>query len=295
MNIKTKIKQMSLSRRKNITTVELVSFQLLRKYHEPKDMWAYIKDEIIKFYSSKQHVEDVTSVLVLPEYALGNKIRFPKSKIDYNENLDECKELTSNFEINLFAGSAAVNVDDKWKNRCYFISSEGKIQFYDKQKLFNYEKKLTFSPGGGSSIFTLPGGERCQILICSDLWYPELIREFLSNLPDIVVVPAMSVVPKENLIGYGEWLWHSLATTRSRENVVPVVVSDWAVQPFGESWTCGASCILNPSIKWTSTAEFDEAFITLHKKQNGPISTSVSLQEIYDYREYRKKTGLLPE
>ncbi|MHA1983032.1 MAG: carbon-nitrogen hydrolase family protein [Candidatus Hodarchaeales archaeon] len=273
----------------------MVSFQLIRKHKDPKDMWKYIKKEISTFYTIKERNQDISSLMVLPEYALGNKIRFPTSKINYEEILDECKDLTTKFNFNLFAGSAAVNEEEKWKNRCFFINSEGEIQFYDKQKLFNYEKKLNFSAGEKSKIFELPHGIRCQTLICSDLWYPELIRDYITDLPDIVVVPAMSVVPQKDLIGYGRWLWHSLATTRSRENVLPVVVADWAVQSFGESWTCGASSILNPSIKWTSKPEYEQAFVTFNEKKQNFISTIVSLSDIYEYRKYRRETGLLPE
>jgi hypothetical protein len=74
-----------------------------------------------------------------------------------------------------------------------------------------------------------------------------------------------------------------------------VVVADWAVQSFGESWTCGASSILNPSIKWTTKSEYGQAFVTFNEKKQNFISTIVSLTEIYEYRKYRRETGLLPE
>lgn len=289
------ISQFKKLRRFIITDVELVGFQITRRYQDPEDMWEYIKKEIASFYKGKERSKEVPSLMVLPEYALGNKIRFPKNEVNYDKILKDCKDLTSEFDFNLFAGSAAVNDDGKWMNRCFFINTDGKIQSYDKQKLFNYERKLNFTPGDKSQIFELHNGIRCQVLICSDLWYPELIRDYITNLPDIVVVPTMSVVPKKDLIDYGRWLWHSLATTRSRENVLPVIVADWAIQSFGESWTCGASSILNPSIKWTSKSEYEKAFVTLSEKAEGFLSTVVSFSEIYEYRKYRKETGLLPD
>lgn len=274
--------------------IELVSFQLIRKYQDQQKMWDYIRNEIEEFYSNKEENSGFISMLVLPEYALGNTIRQSSKVIDYELILADCKELTKKFNFNLFSGSAAINENGLWMNRSFIIDSNGKTQFYDKQKLFNYEKKLNFSPGSKSLVVTLPDEIRVQILICSDFWFPELIRDEI-NLPDAVLVPAMSVVPKENLVGYGKWLWHSLAITRSRENVLPVAVADWSIQQFSTSWTCGASCILNPSIKWTTEEELDKAFITINNNDQSFISTLISLEEVYEYRKYRIETGLLPE
>ncbi|OLS23232.1 MAG: hypothetical protein HeimC3_25730 [Candidatus Heimdallarchaeota archaeon LC_3] len=275
--------------------IELVSLQLIRKYQDQKEMWNYIRNEIEDYYSNKKENSGHISMLVLPEYALGNVVRHPSKTIDYVHILEDCKDLTKKFNFNLFSGSAAINENGLWKNRSFITDSNGKTHFYDKQKLFNYEKKLNFSPGSKSLIVTLPVNIRVQILICSDFWFPELIREEINNLPDVVLVPAMSVVPKENLIEYGKWLWYSLAITRSRENVLPVAVADWSIQSFSKSWTCGASCILNPSIKWTTEEELNAAFVTINEKDHGFISTIISLQEVYEYRKYRRETGLLPE
>jgi hypothetical protein len=74
-----------------------------------------------------------------------------------------------------------------------------------------------------------------------------------------------------------------------------MIVSDWAVQPFGESFTSGVSSIFDPSIRWQSDTEFKQAFNRIETGEEGVISTTISLEKIEEYRKYRKEVGLLPK
>ena len=134
-----------------------------------------------------------------------------------------------------------------------------------------------------------------QLLICSDFWYPELIRKDLFDLPDLIVVPASSVVPRKELTTYGRTLWYSLAMTRARESVVPVMVSDWAFQNMKDAWTSGGSSLVNPSARWTNDQEFQENNVQIPAGEEGIISINISQKAVSDYRQYRREVGLLPE
>ncbi|HKZ42628.1 MAG TPA: hypothetical protein VJ044_16815, partial [Candidatus Hodarchaeales archaeon] len=144
-----------------------------------------------------------------------------------------------------------------------------------------------------------PNNIKVQILICSDLWFPELIRGRLPDLPDLLVIPTMSIVPEQQLVGYGRSLWHSLALTRSRENAIPVVVSDWAVQHWSgssaQNWTCGASSISDPSTRWRTRSEEDQGFLRVESGEATILQSYVSMEKVSEYRKYRRETGLLPD
>ena len=229
----------------------LISVQPFRKHTDPLEQWQYIQDLLSEYLDNHPSYLKTTCMVALPEYALGNEL-FTSQKIDYEKIFEKIQEFVKSNGIYLVAGSAGVKDHEQWKNRAFFWDKLGKLLgTYDKQRLFNYEKKLKLTPGTSNKIFTVDSQAlKVQILICSDFWYPELIRADLHQLPDVVIIPASSVVPRQELTSYGRTLWHSLAMTRARESVVPVLVSDWAVQLQEKSWTSGGSSLVNPSTRW---------------------------------------------
>lgn len=275
----------------------LISVQPTRSSKEPLDQWKHYMTLIKKFKTlNKENLANHPIIITLPEYALGNK-----TKQNIEDHFDDVFDSISQFcienEINLISGSYAHKVEGGWKNRLLVWDKNGRIiSEYDKKYLFNFERKNNFIPGDKSGIISFMLEKlKLKLLICSDLWFPEEIRNILNERLDILIVPAMSVVPKHDLISYGRWLWHSLAITRSRENVIPVVVSDWAVQKFGDSWTCGTSSIINPSIRWTNEIEYNNAFNHFQNGEEGIIYSIINRDKIEEYKNYRQKAGLLPE
>ena len=80
--------------------------------------------------------------------------------------------------------------------------------------------------------------------------------------------------------------------------MLPLVVSDWSNQQWGTSdhanYTCGGSVIIDPSIRWKSSEEYQHSFKYFNNGQAGILTSLISLDAIQEYREYRKETGLLP-
>jgi len=64
------------------------------------------------------------------------------------------------------------------------------------------------------------------VLVCADFWFADVIQS-VTELPDVVLVPALSVTRKPSP-AYSRALWRHLAVARAYEYGVYVGVSDWA-------------------------------------------------------------------
>jgi predicted amidohydrolase len=76
------------------------------------------------------------------------------------------------------------------------------------------------------------GGRAVLVLICADFWFSDLFAR-ASVLPDVVLVPALSVTRKPTP-DYSRALWRHLAIARAYEFGTYVGVSDWAHVPTPE-------------------------------------------------------------
>ena len=273
------------------TTYHLVSLQPLMKSQDPVVQWAYYED-LIKTHLKSQKVNTDYTFICLPEYALGNKSTYSLEKfLKTKEKISLFAQETHSYII---AGSFAHFQDSKWFNRSLVFNHEGEnVFYYDKTHPFNFELKNGITPGTRTEVLNI-NDLKIKLLLCSDLWFPEEIRNLSKEHIDLIIVPAMAVVKNAKLIQYGKALWHSLALTRSKENVIPLMVSDWAAQPMRESYTCGSSCIINPSIRWNDEQEEQKAFKRISDSAEGVISSIISRKAIQEYQDYRREVGLLP-
>jgi len=69
-------------------------------------------------------------------------------------------------------------------------------------------------------------GRRILVLLCADFWFADVILA-ATTLPDVVLVPALSVTRKPTP-EYSRALWRHLAVSRAYEYGVYVGISDWA-------------------------------------------------------------------
>ena len=76
------------------------------------------------------------------------------------------------------------------------------------------------------------GGRAVLVLICADFWFSDLFAR-ASTLPDVVLVPALSVTRKPTP-DYSRALWRHLAIARAYEFGTYVGISDWAHVPTPE-------------------------------------------------------------
>lgn len=262
------------------------------KSQEPLVQWHYYKEIIEQKLKEQEWTTDFTFI-TLPEYAFGNRRSYSEETLLKLKS--ELANFTQEHECYLIAGSYAHPQDDTWFNRSLIFDPQGINQYYyDKTHPFNYEKKSGVSPGVNRNVFKI-NDLKVKLLICSDLWFPEEIRSLQDEKIDLILVPAMAVVKKQSLVNYGQTLWHSLALTRSKENVIPLVVSDWAIQPVRDSYTCGSSCIIDPSVRWQDETEESRSFNKFTTATEGALVSVISRNAILEYQAYRREVGLLPE
>lgn len=179
-------------------------------------------------FTLRKMVEDLPSnidVVMLPEMWPG----LPHGT-DLERKSTQCAQflqtLARTRRINVVGGSfERVTPGCGRQNICLVVNREGQIVGeYAKRMLFGREQDA-FVPGTEPGIVELEGS-RLGVLICADVWNPDLVRE-LAERVDVVCVAAKTSVPSDNHVEYARTLWHGLALTRAMENGLPIAVSDW--------------------------------------------------------------------
>ncbi len=167
-----------------------------------------------------------TDVVVLPEMwpGLPHGREVEKRSAEAEQFL---QTLATACDVHVIGGSfERRTADGATQNVCLIVDRHGEITGeYAKRVLFSHEQEA-LEPGRGPGVFELDGF-RVAVLICADLWPPELARALIDQA-DLLCVPAKTAVPSDNHVEYARTLWHNLALTRAMENGLPVVVSDWA-------------------------------------------------------------------
>ncbi len=246
--------------------------------------------------SCLSHQHDI-SCFVLPEYAFGTfrewAINKRESDLITIQIQDAIKDLAKQYQVPFIAGTVPhQNEEGHWRNRSFIISAKGKVLgSYDKQHPFRAEKQLDLKPGTQTPTFQLKN-LKMAVLICSDLWYHDILEQVAPQV-DFIAVPTMTTVLDENYIQYGRWAWQSLIAVRAKEYTIPIVSADQAVREYAPGvFTCGASCIADPSYRFTrKEGPGTQSLKSTDETVNVVIST-ISLKAVRDYAAYRREVGL---
>lgn len=199
--------------------------------------------------------------------------------------------LARRHQVNVVAGSVErlVPEDASRINATHVFDRQGQdVGSYRKRKLFQFERRRGVVPGREPLVIEMEG-VRCGVLICADLWYPELVREIAADV-DVLCVPSQTVIRPESDPAYARLLWHSLAMTRAQENVLAVIISDQAATSKAHYRCGGVATITDPSAQpdWRSIQR------QLLEGQEGTLVSTIDLQRLGAFREYRRGAGLLP-
>jgi nitrilase len=159
---------------------------------------------------------------------------------------------------------------------------------YDKRMLFGFEQQRGVAPGRGALVLEIEE-VRCGVLICSDLWYPDLVRE-LAGAIDVLCVPAQTTIRPQSDPAYARLLWHGLALVRAQENVIAVAVSDQATTSEAPYRCGGVSAIVDPSAE----PELEAIRRTMDDGAEGYLVATIDLERLDAFRQYRRANGLLP-
>lgn len=200
-------------------------------------------------------------------------------------------DLARSYGVNLVAGSV-----ERWDatlhgrlNTTVVYGRQGQeLGRYDKRRLFGFELRRNVRPGAGWLALEIEGVPM-GVLICSDLWHPELARQLAAKV-ELLCVPAQTTIRPESEPAYARMLWHTLAMARAQENVLAVAVSDQAASSQAPFRCGGVSSITDPS------AEPDLPAIqrVLTDGRAGYLTAQLDLERLTRFRSYRREAGLLP-
>ncbi len=241
----------------------------------------------------------IPNCIVLPEYIFGTlqdwKDKEKQSEEQSARIINAISELCKQHSVAIVAGSIPHKTfGDQWRNRSYIFAADGNlIGFYDKQRPFRSEKFMGLDPGKHTPIFELPQ-LRLGVLICADLWFPEIIYEIRGKV-DFIAVPTMTTVLNSNHIDYGRWNWQSLVAVRAKEYTVPIVSADHAEWEYVSGvFTCGASCIADSSHRFSSDeGPYKQTLKVAQQTTQTTVVSTISRKAVKAYQGYRKDVGLL--
>lgn len=234
--------------------------------------------------------ETTLDLVVLPEH-FNATFEEENTTVRWDAAYDFAAALARQHRVNLVAGSV-----ERWDagkgallNTCVVFDRRGQeVGRYDKRRLFGYERRRGVVPGQASLVVELDG-VRCGVLVCADLWHPELVRD-LAGAIDVLCVPAQTTIRPETEPAYARFLWHSLALVRAQENVIAVATSDQAAHSDAPYRCGGIAAIVDPS------AEPDIAAIqrTIPDGGAGYLCAQLDMERLARFRRYRQENGLLP-
>ncbi len=139
-------------------------------------------------------------------------------------------------------------------NSLSFITPE-KTQTYDKIHLANFGKydESIFSPGD-HPVLVEWRGMKFGLLICYDIFFPELSRYYAVNGADVILMASASATTSKQAI-------ETMLPARSLENTVYVVFCN-NIGPFNEGEFFGGSSIYLPSGEVQIKTSSEEEVIT---------------------------------
>lgn len=173
--------------------------------------WLDPEGNFLKVESVLQSHPD-TDLLVLPEMCLTGFVTMPqpgqlKSCVEVERRL---KELSQRYGTAL-CGSFAVVDDGINRNRAYFVTPEGTLDYADKHHLF--------APGGEAKGYVAGEGKcivewrgiRFLLLVCYDLRFPVWSRNTAEAMYDVLICVANWPVQRQ-------LAWDTLLAARAIEN-----------------------------------------------------------------------------
>lgn len=150
-------------------------------------------------------------IVCFPEVWMGAVIL---SEADVQVILEEFFAIAKQKQFMVLTGGLLVERNDKVYDICHIIDKD-KGFIGEQRKIFPSRavgERYLLSGGEGLAVFSC-AGVRCGVLVCVDLFYPELMRELALAGVEVMFNPAN--IPEQR-----NDLWHRLVRTRAAENTV---------------------------------------------------------------------------
>lgn len=163
--------------------------------------------------------------------------------------------LAKELHINIVCGSVANQKSGGIYNTAYVFDRTGSVAAeYDKIHLFTFAKEEEhFQPGDHLCRFTLDG-QRCGLIICYDLRFPELTRTLAVEGLDLLFVPAQWPDKRSMHL-------QTLARARAIENQMFLTLCN-SVGTAGATRCGGGSAVIDPWGEYLAQAGTGEEVIT---------------------------------
>jgi predicted amidohydrolase len=215
-----------------------------------------------------------TDVALLPEHAV-----FTGESVIYESFV---RSLAREYGCCIVGGSHHENGPGRAVNTGLAMAPDGSVLGrYEKLRPYSDERKQV-SPGSLPGEFAYMGA-RILVLICADFWFSDLFFR-ARDLPDVVLVPALSVTRKEKP-DYSRALWRHLAVTRSYEFGMYAGISDWAHESeLPKLFACGVSGFADP------TRTEPERFFS-PVGESGVEFFPIELDRLEEFRKDRRERG----
>lgn len=158
-----------------------------------------------------------TDLLVMPEMCSTGFITEPKpGQIETPEAVEtRLKALSTKYNTAL-CGSFAVETAECNRNRCYFVTPEGKVYFADKHHLFSPGGEAKGYRAGKEKCIVEWNGLRFLLLVCYDLRFCVWSRNTEAEAYDVMICVA-------NWPSQRQLAWSTLLPARAIENQAYVI------------------------------------------------------------------------
>ncbi|MEH7113189.1 carbon-nitrogen hydrolase family protein [Neobacillus niacini] len=192
-------------------------------------------------------------VIVLPEnfHFMGTKKEFfEKAETIDGPTITKLREVARALGTYIIAGTIKlrVNNEEKLRNSCCVINSDGEIQdVYDKIHTFNAQVGGRTYAGsqveeaGDRIVVTNIKGVPVGLSVCFDIRFPEMFRILALKGAKVIFVPAIF------MLHTGKDHWETLLRARAIENQVYMVApATHGKFPPHEEWSYGRSMAIDP-------------------------------------------------
>lgn len=185
-------------------------------------------------------VEKDAKLAILPElFNVGYDLKMLKSlNYNFSDTINEISEISNELGIYIAAGVLEKS-EDKYYNSTVVFNNRGElIEKYRKINLFSLsDEKDIFTPGDEIKMFYLDN-IKFGILICYDIRFPELSREYINNGCKALIVSSAFPFPRLDH-------WKTLLKSRGIENQVYIIAANRIGKDDGLQFL-GNSTIIDP-------------------------------------------------
>lgn len=142
-----------------------------------------------KIYIFKQRPDFVC----LPEYyqVSPEHADYHRAALTTHDHLDYLSHLSADLATCLIGGTVIEPAGKNLYNTCFIINRGNRLVGYRKRYPVPGELQAGITPGDGAVVYDIEG-VKIGLLICGDVFYPELYRELAVRGADVIFIPTTS-------------------------------------------------------------------------------------------------------